>query len=165
MNQRVTAALVVIAVWLAVPAAGAQKRGPTTPEERAAIVEVAAQLQENPLDRAVQDRRDTLLMVLIEAPDLQVPTCGDEMPWVKGKYKYANDLMLAHLFSAVAYKVENPSADEKQAHLAGLQGAIRAYQAIVRQDPKAKWQPIEALATKQDSGELAKAAPGFCKKT
>ncbi len=164
MRRCITTVLAVAVTLLAAPVVRAQKRGASTPQERAAIVEVALKLQETPLDRAVQDQRDSLLMVLVDAPDLQVATCADEMPWLKGKYKYTNDLMLVHLFSSVAYVIRVGQKDEKTAHLAGLQGAIKAYQAIVQRDPKARWQPMEDLVSKHNRGELAKRAPGFCKR-
>ena len=138
MKRPIATVLALVGVCALVAVLAQEKRGPSTAEERAAIVELAKKLQENPLDASLQGERDRLVMVLVEAPDLSgMTTCGDEMPWLKGKFKYANELITVHLISTAAYVVSHQQADEKQAHLAGLEGAIKAYQAIVGREPKA----------------------------
>ncbi len=153
-------------VLLAGTMAVTQQRGPSTPQERAQVLDLAKKLQETPLDTSLQSQRDHMTIVVVEAPDLNPTTCADEMPWIKGKYRYANELNIVHLLSATAYLINNgPKRDEQAAHLAGLEGAIKAYQAMVRQTGKAKWQPMEELVTKYTSGELAKEMGGFCKRS
>src|SRR5438477_8521381 len=49
--------------------AGAQQRGPSTPEERARAIQTAKSLQSDPLARNVQEDREWLVKWLIEVPD------------------------------------------------------------------------------------------------
>ncbi len=141
------------------------QRGPSTPEERAAIVELAKKLQQNPLDASLKPERERLLLMIIQVPDFTVSICGEETPWSGTKYKYATELFAAYVFSNAAHVIGNPDKrDEKAAHLTGLEGAIKAYLAIVAQEPEAKWQPMEDLIAKQQSGELRKALSTFCTK-
>ena len=50
----------------------AQKRGPSTPEERKKAVEMATFLEANPLAKEAKDVRSALLFFLIEVPDIKV---------------------------------------------------------------------------------------------
>jgi hypothetical protein len=52
--------------------AGAQQRGPSTPEERARAVQTAKSLQSDPLAPNVQEDREWLVKWLIEVPDISV---------------------------------------------------------------------------------------------
>lgn len=158
--------ILMAAVAVSVFAQQQPQRGPSTPEERAAVVELAKKLQQNPIDKNLNKEREQLLIMLIQVPDIHMTICaGDETPWIKEKYKYSSELTATALFSTAAYVIEQGgTADEKAAHLAGLEGAIKAYQAILAQNPKAKWQPMEDLIAKQQSGELKKASAKFCSK-
>jgi hypothetical protein len=55
--------------------AGAQQRGPSTPEERARAVQTAKSLQSDPLAPHVQEDREWLVKWLIEVPDISVKMC------------------------------------------------------------------------------------------
>ena len=55
--------------------AGAQQRGPSTPEERARAVQTAKSLQSDPLAPNVQEDREWLVKWLIEVPDISVKMC------------------------------------------------------------------------------------------
>ncbi len=164
----VTAALVAVTAGLTVSVFAQEpppQRAPSTPEERAAVVELAKKLQQNPLDDSLKSERQRLLLMIIQATDFTVTICGEETPWVGDKFKYSTELMAVYLFSNAAHVIGNPDQrDQRAAHLAGLEGAIKAYQAIVAQNPKAKWQPMEEVVTKQRSGELQKASSTFCTK-
>ncbi|MGA3197057.1 MAG: hypothetical protein ABSD39_18835 [Terriglobales bacterium] len=66
---------VVAAVAVFSTLAGAQQRGPSTPEERARAVQTAKSLQSDPLAPNVQQDREWLVKWLIEVPDISVKMC------------------------------------------------------------------------------------------
>ena len=61
----------------------------------------------------------------------------------------------AYMIGMAAYRIQNPSADENAVQLAGLELALKAYEIAVKEKPKTKSDPIEALLVKRSNGELA----------
>ncbi len=139
------------------------QRGPSTAEERAGLIETAKKLQDNPLDKSLQEQGRQLQKMLIHVPDIDVSSCYEEAPWFSSDYKYSQELVGAYTMSNAAFVVSNAEKpDLKAAHMAGLEGAIKAYQSIVAQDPTARWKKMEQLITKRDKGDLQKKSANFC---
>jgi hypothetical protein len=72
-------------------------------------------------------------------------------------YEYEKELYEQITFSEGAYILENPgkSTDWTDAFLAGMNGALHAYESILKQKPSAKYAFLDDLRQQQDSGQLA----------
>ena len=142
-----------------VSAAQAQnKRGPSTPEERKRAVEMATFLETNPLAKEAKDYRAALLLFLAEVPDITVTFCTNvlgESKKVKGDYE--PELVSQLMYSQAKFVIENPDTAQDSAaiYLRGVEGVLRAWQAIKAAKPKAKFPLLDELLAKQHAGTLA----------
>src|SRR5215213_10516128 len=103
-----TAATLLLALFA--PAVPAQdKRGPSTPEERAQTVRLAHALEADPLNDAAKQARSWLIVFLTEVPDVNVVICTDLYgPLLKTKKDYASELVTQPMFSEAAFIIEQP---------------------------------------------------------
>jgi hypothetical protein len=154
MHKVLVAVVVLVALTLG---AGAQeqKRGPSTPEERARAVQIAQALEAQPTDQSLHDDYTWLLRWAVEVPDLSVSICTANMPW-KDKYKHSGDLAAVGLAATVAFVIQHPdeSKDAATAGLAAMESMLRAYQKIVQQDPKAHSKEMDEVVEIQSQGKL-----------
>ena len=151
-----TAAL-LLGLLLFSPGASAQNRGPSTAEERANVVSLARYLEREPLGQKAKDARAALILWWTEVPDLSVALCSHFLGPITGsKYKYAAELTTQLMFSAGAYIIEHPGTapDSNEAYLAGVEGTLRAYDALIGQNPKSRHVFLDELLAKRASGAL-----------
>ncbi len=165
-----TSLLTLTLVFLCcVSATPAQKRGPSTPEERKQAVEMVTFLETNPLAKEAKDYRAKLLFFLTEVPDITVTLCMNvlgESKKVKGDYD--SELVGQLVFSQAKFLIENPdkAQDSAAVYLGAVEGVLRTWQAIKAAKPKAKFPVMDELLAKQQAGTLAehvKAAMTGCK--
>lgn len=135
----------------------AQKRGPSTPEERKRAVEIATLLENDPLNKNAEALSRELLIWLIQIPDISVTICtgmlGDYSQ-IKGHYKGTITTQLS--FGETKFVIEHPEQanDEYQVYLAGVESVLRTYQNIKKAKPKVRIEPLEQLLVKQHAGAL-----------
>src|SRR4051812_14374512 len=142
MNDRLRrSCFCVIAVLLALAAfsthASAQQRGPSTPEERARAVQTAKSLETDPLAPNIEKDREWLIKWLIEIPDISVKLCANLLGDLgESKNGYPGAITATTLASEAAFVIEHPekSKDEEAIYLAGVDGALHAYEAIRLKD-------------------------------
>jgi len=151
--------LILALVFLCcVSAAYAQKRGPSTPEERQKAVAMATFLETNPLAKEAKDIRGALLFFLAEVPDISVTLCTNVLGESK-KFKgdYESELVGQLAFSQAKFVIENPekAKDNAAVYQAGVEGVLRTWQAIKTAKPKAKFPLMDELLEKQQAGSLA----------
>jgi hypothetical protein len=160
--------VVVVLIGCAV-SAYAQKRGPSTPEERKRAVEMATFLETTPLAKEAKEYRAALLYFLAEVPDITVKLCTNvlgESKRLKGDYE--SELVAQLAYSQAKFVIENPDKAQEDAavYLAGVEGTLRTWQAIKAAKPKAKHLLMDELLQKQQAGTLAdyvKAGMSGCK--
>jgi hypothetical protein len=154
MRKALTAVIVLLALSLGV-GAQEQKRGPSTPEERARAVRIAQDLEARPADQSLRDDYKWLLVWATEVPDLTVSMCTANMPW-KDKYKHSGDLAAVGLAATVAFVIQHPDEgkDAATAGIAAMESTLRAYQKIVEQDPKAHSKEMDEVVEIQKQGKL-----------
>jgi len=139
-----------------------QKRGPSTPEERAKAVQIARALEADPLQPGNKDMRTWFTVWLIEVPDLTIQVCGEELGPVfhesNRDKNFVSEIFGQSMFSAASFVIEHPEqANNKVAlYLAGVEGSLRAYQSILKVHPEARWPFLDDLILKQQKGELPK---------
>jgi len=157
LSPRLLIFALVIACGLGAGSAFAQKRGPSTPEERRRAVEITTLLENDPLNKNAKALSRELLIWLIEIPDITVTICtgmlGDYAQ-IKGEYKGTITTQLS--FAETKFVIEHPEQanDEYQVYLAGVEGVLRTYQNIKKAKPKVRLEPLEQLLMKQQAGEL-----------
>ena len=150
--------LTLLLVLTAVLSAGAKTRGPSTLEERNRVVDYARSLEENPLAKDGLEKRMWLTEWIVEVPDVTVKACCTSL-WSLDQVNqtYSNQLRMQAIYSQTAYMVEHPGLkDEAAAQAAGLAGALRAYKAIQRVDPTAKYPLLDNLLSLERKGKLEK---------
>lgn len=141
----------------------ARERGPSTPEERAKVIEFTRSLETDPLAGDAREKRQWLSEWIIEVPDVSVKFCADLIdPALGKKYAYSAEVGLHPLFAAAVFAIQHPeeSGDDGAMYLAGLEGALRVYEVLVKSKPGAKLAAMDDLLAKRDSGAL----PGYVEK-
>ena len=169
MLRNTSLILVVLALLSCAAPTYAQKRGPSTPEERKRAVEMATFLEEKPLAKEAKDYRAALLYFLADVPDITVQLCTNvlgESKRIKGDYE--SELVGQLAYSQAKFVIENPekAQDDAAVYLAGVEGVLRTWQSIKTAKPKAKFALMDELLQKQQAGTLAeyvKAGMSGCK--
>ena len=142
--------------WL--PAQQAEKRGPSTPEERQRFVAITHKLEEAPLDESLHAEREWAFRWLTEVPDISAQICtGPLGGFLKKKYKYSSEIVLQLTLSSGVFVIEHPdqAQDASAQCLAGVEGALKAYQAILKVKPDARDKALDEVLDKQRNGKLA----------
>ena len=148
-----TILLLGIVVWTA----RAQERGPSTPEERARAVKIAHDLEEDPLAKDAKDQRAWVIQWIIEIPDITVNVCFDYFGKLPDPPRgHSTEITRQMVISSAAFMIEHPDKvkDEQAVTLSGLLGALKAYQAILKQDSAARWPYVDKLVLMRDQGKL-----------
>ncbi|MEP6741405.1 MAG: hypothetical protein ABJB61_02820 [bacterium] len=134
----------------------AQKRGPSTSEERKRAVEIATLLENDPLNKNAKALSGELLRWIIEVPDITFAICTSVLGDAKLEGEYQPNIASQFTFSAAKFVIEHPKQanDEYLENLAGAKGALKAYKNIKKVNPKVRMEPLEQLLMKQKAGQL-----------
>lgn len=135
------------------------KRGPSTAEERKRFVAIAHKMEDAPLDASLRKERDWALRWLIAIPDINVSPCDSEVlgSFQASAYRYTSEIRGQFSFSMAAFMIEHPdkAKDVAATNTAGAEGVVKAYRAILRDDPMAQSRILEALSALQRQNKLA----------
>jgi hypothetical protein len=150
-------ALIFLCPLLAPPRLRAQERGPSTAEERAKVIDLTHKLESDPLNGQADEWRVWLAKWIDEVPDVVVPVCPGLLPQLlRSKRNYSHELAMQVVYSSAAFIVEHPEqqVDQQAVFQAGVDGALKAYQAILKARPRARWYFLDSLIQMRDKGEL-----------
>jgi hypothetical membrane protein len=146
--------------------------GLSTPDQRAKVVALTRSLERDPLGENAPATRQWLRKWIIEVPEIRVYVCDDLLGHGLGdNYPYSTEVKLQPMFSAAAFAIEHrdKARDEHAQHYAGVEGALRTYEALLKSKPDAKSAFLDDLLAKRDHGELAdhvaKLAKEKCKRS
>jgi hypothetical protein len=158
-KMRKTLWVLLVALILNAPGRGHGQatRGPSTPEERARFVAIAQKMEQSPLDPGLRPEREWALFWLIQVPDVTVNVCTAPLgDFLKKKYKYSPEIVMQVTFSSGQFIIEHPdqAKDANAQIVAGVEGALRAYQSILKAKPDAKSKDLDDLIQKQSQGTL-----------
>lgn len=158
MFLRSIPALIVGGILLAVPvAATATDRGPSTPEERKQALGYIRDFLADPLNSKLQPEKEWLTLWMIQVPDLHVQVCMffDKLP--KGDKKDSQAIFNAMFFSQIAFVIQNPDkqGDSMAEFQAGVEGALRVYEVLVKSNPKDQQPFLDDLIQRRNAGTLA----------
>ena len=133
-------------------------RGLSTPEERANAINIARSLERDPLAKDAAANRQWLLNWIIEVPDIRFKSCAGLLrPGVGDRYRYSTEVNQQIIFSAAAFKLEHPDhlRNDNGAYIAGVEGALRVYETLMKSVPDAQLAFLDDLIAKRDRVELA----------
>jgi hypothetical protein len=132
-------------------------RGPSTPEERTYAIFLTRNLEKDPLSLDASAARAWLGTWWDEVPDIAVRPCNLVDAPNHEPYEYGKELYEQITYSEGAFILENPvtSTDWNAAFLAGMDGALRAYESILKQNPTAKSAFLDDLRLQRGNGQLA----------
>jgi len=127
-------------------------------DPKVTAVQLTRQLEEHPLGKQARQARSRLMEWLVSTPDVTVPYCQVLLAPLTLEFRYAEELMNQMLFSSAAFMIENPDKadDDPAVYLAGLTGALEAYDAIVAEKPKTRIPRLDDLSAKRGTGRLAR---------
>lgn len=135
----------------------AEARGPSTPEERSQAVALVHALEADPLNDGARDARGWLIAWLSEVPDITVQMC----PALLGKgfesnRKYGAELSVQQALSSAAFVIEQPerAQDQLAVAVAGVEGVLRTYQALLSRNPRARFRSLDVLGEAEAKGAL-----------
>lgn len=132
-------------------------------DEVATLIESARFLEQNPLDKKAKDVRRSAVEWVIATDKVTVNLCPGIMRNVEEKYKYRSEIFGQYMIAMAAFKLANPGKDENSVQLAGYESTLLAYEAIVKEQPKAKHAFFDGLLAKRADGTLAQFAEESCK--
>ena len=150
--------LAILFIGFLVPRSGsAQTRGPSTPEERARAVKVAHELEQEPLAKDAKERREWMYRWIMDIPDITVDVCYDYFGALPDPPQgHSVEITMQMVLSSAAFMVEHPDKvkNEQAVTFAGVLGALKAYQAILKQDPASRWVHLDKLIQMREQGKL-----------
>jgi hypothetical protein len=135
----------------------AAERGPSTAEERAKVIDLTHKLETDPLNPQAEEWRVWLAKWIDEVPDVVVPVCPPLLPQLlRSNRNYSHEIAMQVVYSSAAFIVEHPKeqVDQQAVFQAGVEGALKAYQAILKARPHAHWYFLDSLIEMRDKGEL-----------
>src|SRR2546421_5339309 len=139
MTKKLLPIILALTLGFVVKTTFAQKRGPSTPEERKRAVEIATMLENDPLNKNAKSLSRELLLWLIEVPDVSVKICTNVLgDYSKIKGDYSPTIISQLTFSEAKFVIEHPEQahDDHQVYLAGVEGGLKSYQNIKKAKPK-----------------------------
>jgi hypothetical protein len=169
-NQTVLLSVLTLLLLAAQATPARQKRGPSTSEERARAVQFAHDLESNPLGPQAKSEREWLTLWLIDVPDITVEVCSRLLgPEIPDKKKFGTEIFSQLMYSEAAFMIENPDSvnEALEVHAAGVMGSLKAYEAILKDHPKARSKSLDEILSRRDKGTLkdhVREAMKFCTK-
>ena len=126
--------------------------------EKELTIKTARALETAPLSSETIKMREKALKWVIETDEVHLTVCGEIFGFFSDKKnKNSSDMTGSYTIGMAAFKLEfaDKATDENAAQLAGLNTALKTYEAIIKEKPKNKFDKIDALLAKRDSGQLA----------
>jgi len=159
MILRNLGAVLVSCALLAMPvAATAADRGPSTPKERKQALEYIQDFEANPLGPNEAQEREWVIKWIIEVPDIHLHMCQNIASDANLDKADTGSLIAAEILSQVAFLLQNPDKqnDRLAEYQAGVEGALRVYEVLLRADAKHRSPYLDDLLQQREAGTLAK---------
>ena len=155
MTRRLLAALVVLLIAISLPCS-AKVRCPFMSGERERVVDYTRSLEEHPLAKDNLEKRIWLTEWIVKSADLKVDLCCQELKSLDAvNDTYSQQLRMQAMYSQAAFQLEHPKVkDQATIQAAGLAGTLRAYRAIQRFDPSARYPMLDDLIYIERQGKL-----------
>ena len=125
--------------------------------DKETLIKATQILEAQPLQDKAKDFRGWAMRYIIETDDVSILVCSQMLSSIMDKKnKYDDELLAQYTMGMAAFKLTNPNnaKDDNSAQLAGMESMLRAYENILKEKPKAKFQALDDLISKRDKGEL-----------
>ena len=139
------------------PAGASAERGPSTPRERAKALKLIRQLEEDPNFDGSRDARRWLSLWLFQVPDLKIDLCPELLGGTSvERRRLPSEVVAQTMYSGIAFLIENPGKAKirEEVYLAGVLGALRVYEALLRERPHIRSALLDGLLGKREAGLL-----------
>jgi hypothetical protein len=132
--------------------------GQNKPSDKETLIKATQLLETQPFIDKAKDFRGWAMRYIIETDDVSVTVCTNMLSSIMDKKnKYSSELLAQYTMGMAAFKLSNPDkAKDDAAQLAGMESMLKAYENMVKEKPKTKFQPVDDLIAKRDKGELKK---------
>jgi len=153
--------LPTLTLLCALLAAAAQSHDSASAEQRRRVVAIAHKLEAAPLDQALFPEREWARQWVLENPDVRIRMCLQLLPDLRRpRYKFRSEIVEQMMLSSAAFLIEHPekAGDHLAENVAGLQGVLKAYAAIVKSNPDARVQALDEMLEKERRGQLVEFA-------
>jgi hypothetical protein len=153
--RNLSAALLGCALLAAPVSAIAAGRGPSTPEERKQALEYIQHFEADPLNPSLKSEIQWLTIWMIQVPDVHVNLCTIlDLP--KGNKKDSQTLFTAMFFAQIKFALQHleMQADHLAEYQAGVEGALRVYEVLLKANPKDRQPFLDDLIQRRDAGTL-----------
>jgi hypothetical protein len=149
-------AVLLLIATVAFPCAAKARCPSTTDVER--VVDYARSLEDHPLAKDSLAKRMWLSEWIVQAPDVTVEVCCKELQSLDAiNNTYSQQLRIQAMYSQAAFQLQHPDVkDSATIQAAGLAGTLRAYRAIQRVDPSARYPLLDDLMSLEKRGKLQK---------
>ena len=130
------------------------------------LIKAARFLEQKPFDKGAKDVRAWAIKWVIATDKVRVTVCSLLISGIDKKYKYSGEVFGQYTIGMAAFKLANPDKvkDEDSAQLAGIDSALTSYEAMVKEQPKARNAFMDDLLAKRATGALAQfVAENNCK--
>lgn len=158
MRNAILICAAIVFLNLGAAAQAGQEREPSTAEERQRAVAIAHKLEVAPLDKSLYPEREWALKWVIDVPDVHVKLCPGVLGrFINAKYKYSSEILVQLTLSSAAFVLEHPdkAEDDVAQYTAGVEGVLKAYEAILKTNGKATSKDLDQLRQLQNQGKLA----------
>ncbi|HEY0427289.1 MAG TPA: hypothetical protein VGC76_05745 [Pyrinomonadaceae bacterium] len=126
-------------------------------KDKAAFISNTRLLEKKPFDPNADAARKWGFQYITDTDDVSVVLCSGTMKLIpEKKNKFKGELLMQFTFGMAVFKLENPDKkdDENAAQLAGLESMLRAYEAMIAANEKAKNAELDDLLVKRGSDGL-----------
>jgi len=125
--------------------------------ERAQVLAWTRELETAPLAEGAAEKRSWLTQWVKDVRGLKVHVCDVFGVFGEDNKKVSSILLKQYMFGSASYLIEHPSMEGTQpaVQLAGVNSALNAYAAMIKQDPALKVAHFDELLALQAKGELA----------
>ncbi len=144
--------LILGAVGLGRSSQDDEKNAPET------LIKTTRFLEQKPFDKEAKNARSWALKWVIATDKVGVTVCSLLLSGIDKNYKHSGEVFGQYTIGMAAFKLANPdkAKDEDAAQQAGIESALTSYEAMVKEQPKAKNAFMEQLLVKRADGSLAK---------
>ncbi|MBB4634266.1 hypothetical protein [Longimicrobium terrae] len=155
--------LLMGSLLLAACASGGQAGSSTQPASsagagsQARVAEQVHSLEADPLQANAAQLRQRLFQYFVDSPDITIQVCSGALdPLARSRQNYSTEIFTQQLLSSGAFLIENPgmSRDQGAVHAAGVAGALKAYESILRAHPDARQPLLDELVQLRERGDM-----------
>ena len=122
------------------------------------LIRASAVLEKKPFDRDAKNLRSWAITYLSTTDEVAIVICGGDLtrPILDQKSKYGPEIFTQYTIAMAAFKLSAPDRkeDEDAAQLAGFNSALKTYEVLLKQYPKARTAAMDDLIAKREKGLL-----------